>query len=272
MKVLNCAAARRRLDAFHDRELSVTDQIAVASHLEWCDECAALSADMHTVGAALRAAAPGRASLSHEEAVGFSAMVVTRLKTERALSFGSQINSMFEDLHFVYAGLGATIAASICLVLIVGILHFSTSYRPDSLAAILKVMATPLICETTAEIPDALACQARWLERFERANKTAEQEAVFTLDAVVMHEGQLATLASLRASRHDSASDQAQVIEEMLDVVYRARSMPQFGDSTHLLRFVARETVRATKPSLDQPLPPSKPAASLVEGSRRWEA
>ena len=31
----------RRLHAFHDGELPVTEQIAVSAHLEWCGECAA---------------------------------------------------------------------------------------------------------------------------------------------------------------------------------------------------------------------------------------
>lgn len=33
MKVLDCAAARRRLDAFQDHELPIGEQIAVAAHL-----------------------------------------------------------------------------------------------------------------------------------------------------------------------------------------------------------------------------------------------
>ena len=40
MKALTCGATRRRLDAYHDEELSFSEQIAVSSHLEWCDECA----------------------------------------------------------------------------------------------------------------------------------------------------------------------------------------------------------------------------------------
>ena len=41
MKPLTCAAARRRLHAFHDGELPVADQIAVEAHIDRCDECAA---------------------------------------------------------------------------------------------------------------------------------------------------------------------------------------------------------------------------------------
>ena len=45
MTPLSCDATDRLLQAFHDDELPVTEQIAVASHLEWCDRCATSLAD-----------------------------------------------------------------------------------------------------------------------------------------------------------------------------------------------------------------------------------
>ena len=41
MKDLTCAAARHMLEAYHDEELSVREQIAVGAHLERCEDCAA---------------------------------------------------------------------------------------------------------------------------------------------------------------------------------------------------------------------------------------
>ena len=41
MKVLSCATARRRLQAYHDDELSVGQQIEVDVHLEGCAQCTA---------------------------------------------------------------------------------------------------------------------------------------------------------------------------------------------------------------------------------------
>ena len=60
MRPLSCAAARRRLQAFHDRELDVRDQIAVGSHLEWCDHCAAALAELGEVRTLLQACAASR--------------------------------------------------------------------------------------------------------------------------------------------------------------------------------------------------------------------
>ena len=114
-----------------------------------------------------------------------------------------------------------------------------------------------------------MVCRARWVESFQRANETAEQETVFTLDAVVIQEGQLANFAVMRASRHETASDQAEAIDELLDSVSRARSNTAptelWGE---LVRIVATETVRATKPAIDLPLPPAKPVASSASGAR----
>jgi hypothetical protein len=269
MKVLTCAATRRRLDAFHDRELAIADQIAVSAHLDWCDDCAALARELRSVGTALRAIAPGRTALSAEEASGFGAMIVNRLNAERDASFESRLRGMFEDLHFVYAGLSATVATAICLLAMIGMMRFATNHRPDSLAAILDVMATPFGCESTSEVPDLLACRARWVERFQRANESAEQDAVFTLDAIVIHDGRLANLEVLRASRYD-ASGQAEVVEELLDTVSRARSAMQLtGLSSSMLRVVARETVRASKqPPIDLHLQPAKPPATLKAARR----
>src|SRR4030095_3827201 len=79
MKPLTCAKTRRRIHAFYDGELSVPEQIAVSSHLEWCDERAAALEDMQNVGAALRSVLPGRTALSVDEQRIFPAAVVNRM-------------------------------------------------------------------------------------------------------------------------------------------------------------------------------------------------
>ena len=71
MKALTCAATRRRLDAFHDGELPIADQIAVSAHLDWCDELRG-DARRAAVGAARRCARsrPAACALSKDEAAG----------------------------------------------------------------------------------------------------------------------------------------------------------------------------------------------------------
>jgi hypothetical protein len=272
MKALTCAATRRRLHAFHDRELAFTDQIAVSAHLEWCDRCAAALADMRAVRSSLHALAPGRVPLSHEEAAVFTATVVNRMKAEADASLFSRIRAMFDDMRLGYAGLGAAAATAVCVVIMLGMMRFATDERSDSLAAIVTLLATPLDCERGNDLTDASGCRSRWEERRQRANEWAEQDAVFTLDFVVTQQqhGRLFSLSVLREGRHAAAIDQVRVIEDLLEAVSRARldrsTLTELPSSyNNMLWLVEHATVRATKqPPLDVPLPPKKRAASLT--------
>jgi hypothetical protein len=269
MKALTCAATRRRLQPFHDRELAFTDQIAVSSHLEWCDRCAASLAEMRAVRTALQALAPGRVPLPQTDAEVFTTTVVSRLKAEDDASLFSRVRLMFEDMRLGYAGLGAAAATAVCVVIMLSMMRFATDERPDSLAAIMNVLATPLECESGNDLTDASGCRARWAERFQRANEWAEQDAVFTLDFVVTQQhGRLSSLSVLREARH--AADEVRVIEDLLEVVSRSRldrsmltEIP--ASSNNMIWLVEHATVRATKqPALDVQLPPKKRAASIT--------
>jgi putative zinc finger protein len=266
MKPLNCAATRRRLNAYHDHELGISEQIAVSSHLEWCDACAEALADMRTVRLALQSVSHARPPLSNEEGAAFAAAVVNQVKAERQTSVATQITSLFEDMHLVYAGLGAAAATALCIVIMLSMMRFATSERPDSLAAMLNVLATPLECEPGPVDPAASACHERWTGRFQRANETAEQDAIFALESVVTRHGRVASLELLRGRRHAAAAADVKLIEGLLDVVSRSRlDMPQspgLSDLARMVWWVEHATVRATpKPAEDLPLPPTKKRA-----------
>ena len=273
MKPLTCPATRRRLQAFHDRELAFADQIAVSAHLEWCDRCAGSLDGMRTVRSALQTLAPGRLVLVNEDASVFIATVVNRLKAEDGASLFSRMRVMFEDMRLGYAGLGAAAATAVCVVIMLGMMRFATDGRPDSLAAIMNVLAMPLECESASDLTGASGCRARWAERFQRANASAEQDAVFTLEAIVTRQGRVGSLAALRSARHAAAADQVQLIEDLLEAVSRARLDPSIPALPHsannMLWLVEHATVRATKPpALDVPPPPKKRAASLTDPVR----
>lgn len=249
MKALTCAAVRRRLHAYHDRELNVADQIAVGSHLEWCDRCAASVAELELLRTLLQSAAPGRATFLEDETAEVGAAALSRVKAEQEASFLARVRVMFDDMHLVYAGLGATVATVACAIMMLGMMRFATEQRPDSLAAIVSLLATPVGCQFS-ERTDASACQARWVERFDRANELAEQDAVFALDSIVTEKGRLADLHRLRASRRDGASGQVKLIEGLLDTVSRSRLKTQPGNvpaASGLIWMVARTTVRHNK-------------------------
>jgi Putative zinc-finger len=270
MKALTCAAARRRLHAFHDGELDVRYQIAVASHLDWCDQCAAELADLRAIQTTLSAFAPHGIALSHDEAAAFNAAVVNRLKAEHDESFVVRARAILEQPHLLYAGLGAAVATVLCVVVMLSMMRYATSERPDSLAGIVSVLATPLECEFGSEMVEPALCRERWVERFQRANEAAEQDAVFTLESVLTTGTRLPNIGGSARGRRSEAG-QAKLIEGLLDVVSRSRlesaSAPQTPASAPgVLWLLARETVRASKqaPPLDVPLP-KKRAASLQD-------
>jgi hypothetical protein len=183
---------------------------------------------------------------------------------------------MFADIRLVYAGCGAAMATVVFVMIMLGMMRFATSERPDSLAAIVNLVATPLECEPGAEAIDGSGCRARWEARFQRANESAEQESVFALDSAVTHQsGHLANLEVLRAGRR-GAVGQAREIEALLDSVTRLRlegALP-IGPPVpgSVLWLVERATVRASiiKPSTLETAPPplKKRADAFAAGGR----
>src|SRR6185503_13903625 len=115
-------------------------------------------------------------------------------KAEDDASFFSRVRAMFEDMRLGYAGLGAAAATAVCAVIMLSMMRFATNERPDSLAAIMSLLASPLECESTpaSELAEPSGCRERWVARFQRANETAEQDAIFTLESVISRHGRLA--------------------------------------------------------------------------------
>lgn len=265
MTPLSCAATSRLLQAYHDQELPVRDQIAVGAHLEWCESCAAALDDLRDLGSALVALAHGRPALTNEQAVVFNQAVVNRLKAEEDASLLARLRYMFADVRLVYAGAGAAVSCAICVVIMLGMMRFATKdgEKPDSLAAIVTLVSTPLECDPGVNLSDASGCHARWEARFRTANESAEQESVFALDAVVTHRsGHLNDLARLRTGRR-AAAGQAQVIDSLLDAVSRSRlesALPSgIPVTATMVWMVEHATVRANaiKPPVLEPIVPA---------------
>ena len=72
-----------------------------------------------------------------------SQSVVSQVRSEREASWPVQFARAFEDLHFVYAGLGAMSATVTCVAAIAGLLYFAPAQRDDSLSGLLAAMAAP---------------------------------------------------------------------------------------------------------------------------------
>jgi hypothetical protein len=264
MKTLSCASTRRRLQGFHDRELSIGEQIAVSAHVEWCPRCARALEEVRDLSAALQATLPGRLTLSQEDAAVFTGTVVNRLKAEDDASLFSRMRVMFEDMRLGYAGLGAMAATMVCVMVALGVIAAAPPERPDSLRAMITTISTPLDCEAF-DLSDSSGCRARWAERFQRANEWAEQDAVFALEIVVTPQGQLANLSRLRKRRGHASADQVQIIDGLLDLVQQSRLDQPLEKMPTAIYLLEQTTVRASKQPapLDVPLPqPKKRAAA----------
>jgi len=246
MTLLTCAAVRRRLNAFYDRELPVPELIAIESHLHGCPPCAAECAEIQRVGDVMRlAAGPGPA----DDWTGLQPGVISRMRAEAHESWTSRAARTFEDLHLVWIGAASTAATFICAVSVLGMLHFASPERSDSLAAIIAVMAEPYGSDRNParldwggimrvpSIPgDGLVSAT--LE----SSMPGQRDVMLTLSAVVSREGRVSNM-ELVNGQHDGVE-----AAEILHALSRSRLEPaQFGGSpvaVNLVWLVAHTTVK----------------------------
>jgi hypothetical protein len=248
MTLLTCAAVRRRLPTFHDDELPIADTIAVESHVKECARCAHELSGLRSLGNALRmAAAPGPA----DDWTGLQPGVISRMKAEHQQSWTARAGRLLDDLHLVWIGLAATTATFLCGALVLGMLHYASPERDDSLAAVIAVVAAPYGSElnpirsfgsyiSVPTVPARGAMADTLQESF------TERDHVLALSALVTREGKVADLSVLN-NDHDRAEAM-----KLLDSISRHRLEPaRFGASpvaVNLVWLLAHTTVRGKLP------------------------
>ena len=248
MTLLTCSAVRRRLAAFYDRELPITDLISVESHLNDCPPCARELRELAGIGDALRlAAAPGPA----DDWTGLADGVVNRMTAEHEASLRARASRLFEDLHLVWIGLASTAASLLCAAIALGTMTISMPARHDSLAGVFAVMAAPSGSDlnparldyrySLPSVPQDGAVQ-RMLESSVLSNNVSGNDSMLAIRAVVTRDGSVADLSVLRNDsdrRHTSS---------ILDAISQARLQPAELEGTpvavRLVWLVAQTTVR----------------------------
>jgi hypothetical protein len=239
MKLLTCAAVRRRLTAFHDGELSAHELLAVESHLEGCPRCADEAAAVARLGDALRAGA----AAPQGDLPGLRADILSRVKAEREASVAARVGRLFEDLHLVWIGLAATAATLVCSTVMLGALRFASPERGDSLAAVIDQLgATPGSNRNPVRLDSGVRFPSVNKDDFMPAIALSQQEAVLALAAVVTKEGRLGGFEVLA-----NEGDRREVLA-LLDAVARARFAPaEFGGApvaVNMIWLVSHTTVR----------------------------
>ena len=142
---VGCLHARTLLEGLLDGELSMADQLAVESHLRWCDTCALRVADMRLIGSSLRDQSPAQ-PLGDDEDATLTALtdgVLMRVRAERAQSIRSRVLEMFADRRLLWPALGAASAVFLCVAASFSVLHASSSRLPGSLAGMISVIGSP---------------------------------------------------------------------------------------------------------------------------------
>src|SRR5262245_33071938 len=189
-----CGEVRERLEAYHDGELPIDEQIAIQGHLSECVGCALAIAELSDLRSSLRHMAAEMPDRGSNPSPDLLANVIERIGVEERLSFGSQVRSLFQDMHLVWAGLGATVATIVCLVGSVSVLHAASTERPDSLAGVISYLANPGSNANPMTLDvEMLLPRARPDAVFEMS----QEDAVLALAAVVTREGRVSNLEVL---------------------------------------------------------------------------
>lgn len=237
MTPLSCSSVRRRLTAFHDRELPVPALIAIEAHLEGCPPCAREAARLQAIGEALRFGAVALQGEA-EDLAGLEPGVISRMNAENAESWSARLGRTFEDMHLVWIGLSSAMATVICSALAMACLHYAAPERDDSLAGIIAAMASSkanLVRQVPADTYDDVVANAL-------VRRMSEDEVVSALAAVVTREGRL---IDLRATGDRD-------LQEIMDLM-NAASAARFDQTNgrqlpvNMVWILAHTTVRGDK-------------------------
>ncbi len=245
MTLLTCAAVRRRLPGFYDRELPVPELIAIEGHLHGCPPCARDLRQLQEIGAALRVVA---APAPSDDWTGLRSGVISRMRAEAHESWTARARRAFDDLHLVWIALASTAATFVCAGTVLSMMHFASPERQDSLAAVIAVMAAPLGSDLNPARLDARirvpSVPENGIVYATLESSDVKGELFLPLSAIVTREGRVSGLELLN---NDGEYD-PQTVTELVEALSHGRLEPaQFGGSpvaVNLVWLVAHTTVK----------------------------
>jgi hypothetical protein len=183
-----CVDVRERLEAFYDGELPIDDRISIQNHLGECVTCSLAASELSTIGSTLRHLAGEMSEAETVEAMGISSRVVERLNVENQFSIRAQVMGWFDDMHLVWAGLGASVATMICVVGSASVLHAANQERPNSMARVIAVLASPGSNDNPLRLNYEMMAPRAVTDA---AIEMSEEDAEYALSAVVSREGRV---------------------------------------------------------------------------------
>ena len=234
---VGCDHARTLLEGLVDGELSMTEQLAVESHLRWCDTCALRVEDMRTIGAAMRAQPASRPiDVEDSTLTVMNQGLLIRVRAERAQSFPSRVRDMMSDRRLLWPALGATSAVLLCVAAAISVLHASTTQSRESLAGLISEIGAPGTEKWPLRPADnGVSIPALNVDDSARAGGTLEQmpedDLIYTIRTVMGRDGTISNYELLLSddtpavNRAAAARAAAQEVA-MLNAVRNTRFVP----------------------------------------------
>lgn len=241
-----CSPFAARLEAWHDGELEIDDQIAIEGHVAKCAACSATVSELRLLRKQLHTELDDRSPSSDVMFERMTQSVVARVRAERSETLPARVARMFEDLHLVWAGLAGSTATATCIAVMAAVLHFAPPERADSLAVILSEPGTnrnPVRMDYRTALPrvdEQNVMRAMLVDSAEAPDSVSQ---TLTLTGVVTQEGRFA-----RASLVEMGGYENREARRLMDVVAAARFQPAQRDglpvAVNLIWLLERTTVR----------------------------
>jgi len=240
MHEYSCTDVRDRLEAFHDGELSIHERVALQTHLGDCCLCSDAANELSSIGSTLRDLAGMVAAEEPVERLRISAHVIERLRVEEQFSIRAQVVDWFQDMHLVWAGIGASVATLICVVGSASVLHAANQERPNSMARVISVLASPGSNDNPLRLNYEMSAPRAVTDA---AIEMSEEDVEYALSAVVSREGFVQGVEVINQRPTNNAE-----VNAMLNEAYRMKFAPATarGDAVavSMVWLVANTTVK----------------------------
>jgi hypothetical protein len=236
----SCVDVRERLEAFHDGELPIHERIDIQGHLGECVSCSLFASELASIGGTLRELASQSADNEPIEQLRIAAHVLERLGVEKQFSIRAQLVDWFQDMHLVWAGIGASVATLICVVGSASVLHAANQERPNSMARVIAVLASPGSNDNPIRLNYEMSAPSAVMDE---AIEMSEEDVEYALSAVVSREGRVQGVEVLNQPPSNNAG-----VNAMLNEAYRMKFAPATarGDAVavSMVWLVASTTVK----------------------------
>lgn len=221
-----CIGYRDRLEAFHDDELPIDEQLAVVAHLEHCASCALEVQGLDRLRTSFRNLGAAVGTRTEMPSETWTDNLLEQIQVERQLSWHTWLASVFDDMHLVWPAIGATMAVLVCLVASAGVMHATAVQRPDSLAGVIDYLASPGSNVNPARIDEFTMVPRRHASSSDAEWPLASEDAVLALSAVVTREGRIQRIEMLAAEQARALKVKPEVVLAMLEAASRAQFEP----------------------------------------------